>query len=220
MLIENMHDIPYIKSSKFNPEVVASMTAVTSEIQKILKQQIPVGIQVLACGGREAIAICKATNCQFIRNEGFVFSHIGDEGFIDSNAGEILRYRKAIDAEDVLIFNDIKKKHSSHAITYDLSLLDTAFAAKFFLADGIILTGKSTGFSTDLDELKLMNENKSKLNIPILVGSGVTKDNLHDYIGQADALIIGSYFKEDGNWSNELSMNRIQDFQNHFNEIS
>lgn len=219
MLVENMHDIPYIKSSNFNPEVVASMTAVTSEIQSILKQQIPVGIQVLACGGREAIAICKATNCQFIRNEGFVFSHIGDEGFIDSNAGEILRYRKAIDAEDVLIFNDIKKKHSSHAITSDLSLLDTAMAAKFFMADGIILTGKSTGVSTDLDELKLMVENRSKLNTPILVGSGVTKENLRDYIGHADALIIGSYFKDDGHWANELLINRIQDFQRHFNEI-
>jgi uncharacterized protein len=219
VLVENMHDIPYIKSSKFSPEVIASMTAVTSEIQKILKNQIPVGIQVLACGGREAIAIAKATSCQFIRNEGFVFSHIGDEGFIDSNAGDILRYRKAIDAEDVLIFNDIKKKHSSHALTSDITLLDTAHAAKFFMADGIILTGKSTGVSTDLDELRLMNENRNKLDLPILVGSGVTKENLCDYIGIADALIIGSYFKNDGLWANELSMNRIEEFQHHFNEI-
>jgi len=47
----------------------------------------------------------------FIRCEGFVFSHIGDEGWIDAEAGSLLRYRKMIDAENVLIFTDIKKKH-------------------------------------------------------------------------------------------------------------
>lgn len=217
-----MHDIPYIKSSKFGPEVVASMTAVTGEIQQIIcqsKKKIPVGVQVLACGGKEALAIAKSTGCDFIRNEGFVFSHIGDEGFIDSNAGEILRYRKSIDADNVLIFSDIKKKHSSHAITSDVTLLETAFAAQFFRADGIILTGKSTGDSTDLDELKLIKEQQQKLKLPVLIGSGVTKENLLDYVGLADALIIGSHFKRDGHWASELCANRIRDFMEHFDEI-
>lgn len=214
-----MHDIPYIKSSKFSPEVVAGMTAVASEVQTIVKKQIPVGIQVLACGGKEALAVAKSTGCNFIRNEGFVFSHIGDEGFIDSNAGEILRYRKFIDAEDVLIFSDIKKKHSSHAITSDISLLDTAFAAQFFNADGIILTGKSTGDSADLDELNIIRDNQMKLQLPIIVGSGVTKENLKNYVGLADALIIGSYFKQNGHWANELVGDKIRDFMEHFDEL-
>lgn len=217
-----MHDIPYVKSSKFGPEVVASMTAVTSAIQQVLKSEkknFPVGIQVLACGGKEALAVAKATSCNFIRNEGFVFSHIGDEGFIDSNAGELLRYRKSIDADNILIFSDIKKKHSSHSITSDVTLLETAFAAKFFVADGIILTGRSTGDTTDLNELKLIHDNREKLKLPVLVGSGVTKENLENYAGLADALIIGSHFKDDGHWANELSGERIRNFMNHLNEI-
>lgn len=214
-----MHDIPYIKSSKFGPEVVASVSAATREVQSVLKRKIPVGIQVLACGGKEAIAIAKATGCNFIRNEGFVFSHIGDEGFIDSNAGELLRYRKSIDADDVLIFSDIKKKHSSHSITSDVSLLETAFAAQFFKADGIILTGKSTGDTTDLDELRCIRENQSKLKLPVLVGSGVTKENLSDYVGLADGIIIGSHFKTDGHWANELCAERIVDFLKYFREL-
>jgi len=48
---------------------------------------------------------------QFIRAEGFVFSHVADEGFIDSSAGTLLRYRKQIDADNVLVFVDVKKKH-------------------------------------------------------------------------------------------------------------
>lgn len=52
-----------------------------------------------------------ASNLQFVRCEGFVFSHVADEGIIDGSAGELLRYRKFIDAEDIQIFTDIKKKH-------------------------------------------------------------------------------------------------------------
>ena len=212
-----MHDTPYVKSDKFGPEVVAGMVAATVEVQKILGYKIPVGIQVLACGGREAVAVAKSTKCQFIRNEGFVFSHIGDEGFIDSNAGELLRYRKSIDADEVLIFSDIKKKHSSHAITSDVSLLETVLAAEFFKSDGVIITGKSTGDSVKDDDLK---EIFQKVKLPVMIGSGVTLENIGDYITQADAFIIGSHFKKQGHWSGELCADRINSFMEKFNEIN
>ena len=48
---------------------------------------------------------------QYIRAEGFVFAHVADEGIIQSDAGSLLRYRKSIDADDVMIWTDIKKKH-------------------------------------------------------------------------------------------------------------
>lgn len=212
-----MHDIPYIKSDKIGPEIIASMTAAAVEIRRLSK--LPIGLQVLAGGGREALAVSKSANLQFIRNEGYVFSHIGDEGFIDSNAGSLLRYRRMIDASNILVFNDIKKKHSSHAITSDISLLETAHAAKFFKSDGIILTGKSTGDATDLNDVKLIAANRGKLNMPLIIGSGVTRENVKDYVGITDALILGSYFKVDGYWENELDSERIRDFMEYFNQL-
>lgn len=137
--------------------------------------------------------------------------------FSDSNAGELLRYRKSIDADEILVFNDIKKKHSSHQITSDVSLLETAHAAKFFQADAIILTGKTTGAATDLNELKTICD--GKINLPVIIGSGVTLENFQDYIGLADAVIIGSHFKVDGHWKNELCEKRICDFMKHANEL-
>lgn len=57
------------------------------------------------------MAVAKACNMNFIRAEGFVFGHVADEGYTDANAGLILRYRKSIQADDILVFTDIKKKH-------------------------------------------------------------------------------------------------------------
>lgn len=140
--MENMHDVPYVQDTRIGCEVIASMTRVCNEIKRILLPRTPCGIQILAGGNRQALAVARAADLQFIRAEGFVFSHIADEGFTDACAGDLLRFRKQIDAERILIFTDLKKKHSSHAITSDVSLLETAHAAEFFMTDGIILTGE------------------------------------------------------------------------------
>ncbi|CAJ0928152.1 unnamed protein product [Ranitomeya imitator] len=135
----------------------------------------------------------------FIRAEGFVFSHVADEGLVHACAGDLLRYRKEIGAEHIQIFADIKKKHSSHAVTADVSISETARAAEFFLADGVILTGVATGQEADAAELK---EVQRSVRIPALVGSGVTLDNVETY-EEASAMIVGSHFKHGGDWRKE-----------------
>lgn len=65
----------------------------------------------MAAANEEAIAVAQATGFQFIRAEGFVFGHVADEGYIDACAGKLLRYRKSINADNIYIFTDIKKKH-------------------------------------------------------------------------------------------------------------
>lgn len=141
-MLENMHDLPYVQSKHFGPETVSALTRLAFEMRQIIPEKTPCGIQVLACGNQEALAISKVAGLQFIRAEGFVFTHIADEGLTDACAGHLLRYRRHIQADDVLIFADLKKKHSSHAITQDVSLLETAHIAEFFMADGVIVTGK------------------------------------------------------------------------------
>nr|CAH7719836.1 unnamed protein product [Callosobruchus chinensis] len=210
IMIENMHDVPYVQSKHLGPEITATMSRVCSEMRKIIPDSVPFGVQVLACGNREALAIAKACAMNFVRVEGFVFSHIADEGITNANAGEVLRYRKQIQADDILVFTDIKKKHSSHYITRDISLIETAKAAEYFLSDGLILTGSATGVPAEENDLQQL---KGAISLPILVGSGVTYDNLEKYLS-ADALIVGSYFKEGGKWSNEIDENRVGKFMN------
>ena len=61
---------------------------------------------------------------------------------MDGCAGPLLRYRRTVGAGHVAVFCDVKKKHSSHAVTEDVGVVDTARAAQFFRADGVILTGR------------------------------------------------------------------------------
>ncbi|XP_068149130.1 uncharacterized protein F13E9.13, mitochondrial [Drosophila tropicalis] len=216
VLIENMHDIPYVPERLLGPEIVACMTRVGQAVRQIMPPHVPCGVQVLACGNKQALAIAKASQLQFIRSEGFVFGHVADEGYTDACAGDLLRYRRLIDAQDVLIFTDLKKKHSSHSITSDVSLLETAHAAEFFLTDGIIITGTATGQAAspkDLEELT------GRIKVPLIIGSGVTKDNADLYFDGAQAMIIGSHFKRHGKWQEELSEAAVADFMRRICEL-
>lgn len=206
LMLENMHDVPYQKNG-VGAEIVSMMTLVANTIKQ--ETNLSMGVQILAGANKEALAVAKAAQLQFIRAEGFVFGHVADEGYIDSQAADLLRYRKQIDATDVAVFTDIKKKHSSHAVTADVDIVETAHAAEFFLSDGLIITGKQTGSETDIDEIKAV---ASETQLPVIIGSGVSIDNVAQYLPISDALIVGSYFKKEGFWKNELETTRIKKF--------
>jgi len=201
--IENMHDRPYLKGA-VGPEITAAMTAVGREVRRAVG--LPLGVQVLAAANREALAVALACDAAFVRVEGFVFAHVADEGTIEGGAGELLRYRRAIGAGHVRVFADIKKKHASHAITADVDLVETAHAAEFALADGVIVTGISTGRPADPAEVRAV---AGAVSIPVLVGSGVTPDNVGAF-DEADAIVVGSFAKREGRWTNPVDPARAR----------
>lgn len=203
LAIENMHDRPYVKGA-VGPEIVAAMTAVGCAIKR--EMPLPLGVQVLAGANREAIAVAQACGAEFVRAEGFVFAHVADEGLIESCAGDLLRYRRAIGAGHVRVYVDIKKKHSAHAITNDISLAETAKAAEFFLADGVIVTGAATGEPAETADVEAVLAAVTK---PVFVGSGLTCDNLARYAA-AHGFIVGSSVKVGGLWSNALDRDAVR----------
>ncbi|NOZ03414.1 MAG: BtpA/SgcQ family protein [FCB group bacterium] len=206
VMIENMHDRPYLKRT-VGPEIVSAMSVIAKEVKRV--SGLPCGVQVLAGANLAALAVANAANLEFVRVEGFVFAHVADEGLIESDAGALLRYRKQIHAEKILIFTDIKKKHSAHAISADVSPAETARAAEFFLSDGVIITGSATGKATDLKDVKDVH---AAVGIPVLIGSGITASNVETYLPWSDALIVGSHFKKDGAWVNPVDYDRVVRF--------
>ena len=213
VMIENTHDRPYLKSA-VGPEIVAAMSVIGAEVRGAIN--VPIGIQVLAGANLSGLAVALACGASFVRVEGFVFAHIADEGLIEASAGALLRYRRAIGAENIRIFADVKKKHSAHALTADVDIAETAKAAEFFLVDGVIVSGVSTGQPTEPDEVRAVSR---AVTVPTLVGSGITPENIGNY-ADADALIVGSSIKEGGLWSNPIEPDRTRALVNAFHELN
>lgn len=205
ILLENMHDTPYL-NRRVGPEIVSAMTAICAAVRGAVS--VPLGVQVLAGANREAVAVAHAAGCQYVRCEGFVFAHVADEGLMaEADAGPLLRYRRMIGAIDVAVIADVKKKHSAHAITADVDLAESAKAAEFFGADGVVVTGTATGEPTRPDDVA---EVRKAVGVPVFVGSGVTPTNVKEVAGHASAVIVGSCLKVDGKWHNPPDRARVE----------
>ena len=206
LMIENMHDTPYLRG-QVGPEIVAAMAIISRAVKQTAK--LPCGVQILAGANLEAMAVAHAAGLDFIRAEGFAFAHVADEGFIQSSAAELLRFRRNIGADVVQVWTDVKKKHSSHAITADVDIGETAHAVEFMRGDAVIVTGLVTGDAPQADDVLAV---KKKTHLPVYLGSGVTAKNLEQFFAAADGFIIGSEFKQGGHWAGAVDSKRVERF--------
>ena len=207
LLIENMHDVPYLCGS-VGAEIVAGMTAVGVAVRR--ESPLPLGVQILAAANREALAVAQAVGAAWVRVENFAYAHVADEGLMPvAEAGPLLRYRRQIGAEDIKIVADVKKKHSSHAITADVSLAEAAKTTEFFGADAIVVTGLATGEPAVPEDVATV---RRAVSVPVCIGSGLTPDNLPTVWPNADVFIVGSFVKKDGLWSKPVDPERVAAF--------
>lgn len=204
LMVENMHDVPYLRGG-VGPEVVAALAVIARAVKS--EARLPVGVQILAGANVEALAVAHAAGLDYVRVEAYAFAHVADEGLIQSSAAELLRFRRKIGAEGVRVWADVKKKHSAHAITADVSLGETCATVEFMRGDAVIVTGAATGEPPRAADVQ---EAKSHCRIPVLLGSGVTPENVAEFYEAADGFIVGTYFKEGGLWSNTVEPARVR----------
>jgi membrane complex biogenesis BtpA family protein len=210
IVFENDHDLPYIQPP-LDEKGIALMTKIVKEARSRFEK--PIGIQMLEAANITSLEIAAEADLDYIRVEAFVFAHVGGSGVINGSAGKILRRRKELGAEHIKVFTDVKKKHGSHSLTIDLDIRDEIMQAEFFMADGVIVTSQFTGLNPDKDDLF---KAKRATKLPVLIGSGMTPENIHEYLSLADGFIVGSCFRKDGKFLETLEPERLATFMNAF----
>jgi membrane complex biogenesis BtpA family protein len=205
--IENTWDYPYVKGTQLGYETISVMTAAAIKIKE--KIQIPIGINCHLNASLAALAIAKAVDAKWIRVFEFVNTYISNSGIIEAIGPTLMRYRKTINAEEINLLCDANVKQGSHFIISDRTLVEQCNDIYVNGGDAIIITGHATGKSPDVDTVKCISD---QIKLPIFIGSGVNLDNISDFLKYCDGFIIGSYFKKNNNWKNEIDINKIKDF--------
>lgn len=195
IIVENSGDLPFSKPDHIGPDTVAFMTRITTAL--VAQSRIPVGVNCLANAVIPAIAIAAASGGRFVRANQWVNAYIANEGFIEGPAATALRFRRSIGGQEIKIFADVHVKHGGHAIVADRTISEQARDAEFFDADVLIATGTRTGQPTSIEEVRAI-QNGSEL--PVIVGSGLSSDNIAELFGVADGAIVGSALKVGGVW--------------------
>lgn len=188
VLVENDYDRPH--QVIVAPEIVASFTRVAREVAQ--HATVPVGLEVLLNDWRSSIAIAKVIGARFVRLDFFVDRVRIAAGVIEPEPDAIIAYRKQIQAEHVALFTDIQVKHSE-LLEQGKTLTTSAQQAIAHGADAILVSGKWTGESPRLDDLRETRE--AAREFPVLVSSGTTPENVRDLFLYADGAIVGTSLK-------------------------
>ncbi|WP_371640710.1 BtpA/SgcQ family protein [Streptomyces virginiae] len=200
LIVENFRDQPFYPGT-VPPETVATIAGVTREVVRMA--DVPVGVAVLRNDATAALAIAAATGASFIRVNVHVGAVLSEQGVVVGNSHETLRLRRTLQS-DVAILADARVKHSQPFAYQDLATEVRDLSKR---SDGIIVSGELTGIQTKSGDLVTARQASRSM---ILVGSGVTPENLPEIYEEADGFIVGSYFKVDGIAGNPVDETRVK----------
>ena len=203
LMVENLGDVPFCKSH-VEPHTIAAMTLAVRAVRETVT--IPVGVNVLRNDCKSAIAIASVTDCQFVRVNVHTGAMVTDQGIVEGDAYETMRYRKELGA-DVKVFADVLVKHATPLTCQSLKQVarDTAYRG---LADAVVVTGSETGLAADRDDV--VGATEAVPDVPVLVGSGVDEDNVARLLAVADGAIVGSSLKKGASTANAIDRVRVE----------
>jgi membrane complex biogenesis BtpA family protein len=212
LIVENFRDKPFFPA-RIPPETVASLAAVGREI--VRKVRVPVGVNALRSDGESALAIATAIGGHFVRVNVHMNAVVSEQGIIQGSSHNTLRLRSALKSK-TLIFADVGVKHAAPLADRGLAI-ETRDLAERGLVDAIIVSGEMTGQETNPSDVEVVRQHTE---LPLLIGSGVTPENIHRLYDKADGFIVGSYFKKDGKGDNFVEARRVKRFMERIRKLA
>lgn len=211
VLIENYGDRPYYKN-QVPPETVASMAIIAAAVREAAP--IQVGIQVLRNDARAALAIAAVTGCDFIRVSVLSGVTATDQGLVEGDAAFLLRERERLGAP-ILILADVHVQNGVTLSSFDLGIAiqETALRAH---TDAVIITSRMPGVAMDLEAVRVAHQAAKFAKVPLLLGSGVTRDTLETMRPWVDGVIMDLGMDS----GSELDQKLVREFGQAFTHVS
>ena len=216
IIVENFGSSPFPKGTagaRTAPHQVALMSLVVRAAKRALKG--PVGVNCLRNDGLSALGIAAAAGADFIRVNVLCGAWLCDQGVIEGEADLLLRARDALGA-DVAILADVFVKHAAPLANFSPEEVtkDTLLRAH---ADAVIVTGRATGAPIDIELFDAIADAAGEA--PVLLGSGVTPDNLDRLAPHIHGAIVGTWTKENGSLFKPIDPERVKTLKARFSEL-
>lgn len=205
IIVENFFDAPFTKGT-VDPAIVSAMSLVIQRLQHLVT--LPIGVNVLRNDGQSALAIASCVQAHFIRVNVLTGVMATDQGLIEGQAHQLLRYRREL-GSNVSILADVLVKHARPLGSPNLTTAVQETIERG-LADGVILSGWATGSPPSREDLELASAAAG--DTPVFIGSGATWDNIPTLIQAANGVIVSSSLKRRGRIDQPIDPIRVSQF--------
>lgn len=203
LLYCNEDDRPY--SLTIGAGTVAAMTRIVSATAP---DDHPFGIDVL-WDPKAALAIAGATGASFIR-EVVCGTYESDMGLWSPDPAAIFNYRRLIGAQDVQVWANIQPEFASPLGTRTIAQR-AASALASCLPDALLVSGPMAGRAPDA---RLLEETRSAIpdDVALVINTGARHETVTDFLEVADAVIVGTALKLDGDTWSPVDGERVDAF--------
>jgi membrane complex biogenesis BtpA family protein len=203
VIVENFGDIPFT-AGPVAPETIAAMARAGAAVRSAI--DLPIGFNVLRNDARAALGLAAACDGTFIRVNVHTGAMLTDQGIVQGAAYETVRVRAHL-CPQTQILADV---HVKHAVPLGNQPLQDAArdAWERGKADALIISGPGTG----LPALRADVEAARQIcpNAPLLIGSGFSAENAHDFLPWINGAIVGSSLKQNGRLGNPVGAARVK----------
>lgn len=205
IIVENFFDAPFT-NGQVDPAVVSAMTLIVDRLMNLVT--VPIGINVLRNDALSGLAIASIVGASFIRVNVLTGVMATDQGLIEGQAHQLLRYRREL-GSDVKILADVLVKHARPLGSPNLTTAVQETIERG-LADGVILSGWATGNPPSLEDLELAIA--AAKGTPVFIGSGANWDNISTLMQAANGVIVCSSLKRHGQLEQPVDPIRVSQF--------
>lgn len=205
IIVENFFDAPFT-NGQVDPAVVSAMTLIVDRLMNLVT--VPIGINVLRNDARSGLAIASCVGASFIRVNVLTGVMATDQGLIEGQAHQLLRYRRELGSE-VKILADVLVKHARPLGSPNLTTAVQETIERG-LADGVILSGWATGNPPSFEDLELAIA--AAKGTPVFIGSGANWENISTLMQAANGVIVCSSLKRHGQLEQPIDPIRVSQF--------
>jgi len=203
VMFSNEFSLPYL--TVVRKETLAAMGYIIGELRSDIK--VPYGVNVL-WDPKASIDLAVATGASFVR-EIFTGVYASDFGLWNTNCGDAVRHQYAIGAEHVkLLFNIVPEAaaYLSYRKIKDIAK-STVFNCR---PDALCVSGLTAGADTDTQILAEVKEAVPET--VVFANTGCKASNIVEQLKIADGAVVGTTFKREGKFENEVDCERVKEF--------
>lgn len=203
IMFSNEYSLPYLTRVKC--ETVAAMARIIGELQPMLS--VPYGVNCL-WDPVASLDLAVATDAKFVR-EIFTGVYASDFGLWDTNCGEVVRHQREIGAEKVKLLFNIVPEAAKYLADREIESIarTTVFNCR---PDALCVSGATAGSATDPEILR--RAKGAVGDTVVFANTGCRPDTIEGLLQIADGAVVGTTFKYDGKFENQVDVTRVKAF--------
>lgn len=203
ILFSNEFSLPYERQMSFITP--AAMARVIGELMSEIK--VPFGVDCIS-DGLATLELAAAVGADFVRGT-FSGVYVGDGGLYNNDFSKLLRRKAALPLKNLKMLYFINPESDRNLDTRELKDIakSTIFKAH---PDGLCISASAAG--QDVDDRLIAEVKQAAPEVAVFCNTGCRLDTVEQKLSTADAAVVGTTFKENGDFFSRVDTARVKAF--------